>query len=201
MARGIVLDYAGDQSSFAITKVERSKLYGRKVRIAVDEQGEPCSQAFLSADGRVVIPASGMAMVYVNDKFDAVDRADLVAVDGEGAPLPVVPSTLGVPVAVRGPVGPARLLDHLIFSVYLLTAETLSDALSQALSAGAIFEFDFSYRDGTGHDTAFLVGNDQGVFALIGRPSGFLPVSRAQVAVAHAEDAGDDEDDLDFSMI
>ena len=51
MAKNIVVRWGGEETAFGFTKVEREKLYGKKDRVVVDEQGRVCSSAWLTADG------------------------------------------------------------------------------------------------------------------------------------------------------
>lgn len=199
MARGVVISLEGEESRFAIAKVDREKLYGRKERIAVDEEQRRCATAFLTADGSAVIPSGGTAYVYVDPSFASVERSELRAVDANGDPLASVPSTLGVAQPARL-VDASRLLDHVTTTVYELTVEELSPALASALDSGAIVEIDFNYRDDYDGGVAFVLKSGQGYFALPSQPTGFAPIARDAVHVEENASAGDD-DDLDFAMI
>lgn len=104
-------------------RVDRGKLYGRRERVILDENGERCVPAFLTPDGAALVPPGGTAHIYVDESFDTVDRGDLRAVDEEGNEVDLVASTLGVSQALE-PVRPERLLDHVVTSVYeLATAQ------------------------------------------------------------------------------
>ena len=146
--RAIVVDHGGEVSAFRFARVDRAKLYGRKERVVLDEQGQPCVSAYLTADGAALVPPGGTAHVYVDDTYDTIERADLVAVDDEGQLLENVPSTLGVAQGLT-PVPPERILDHRIVSVYELTAAPGEDdegepavgpTLRAALESGTLFE-------------------------------------------------------------
>lgn len=201
--REIVVSYAGEESAFKFAKVDRAKLYGRKERVILDENGERCVPAYLTADGAALVPPGGTAHVYVDEAFETVERSALAAVDDDGQPLEVVPSTLGVAQPLE-PVRPERILDHVVSSVYQLTPENLGPALQKALADGDLFECRYNYRDGYDPDALFLLQNDEGVFALVSRPSGFDFLAREAPAVeedAASEEADDLDDDLDFSMM
>jgi hypothetical protein len=201
LAKGIVVSFGGRESSFALAKVDREKLYGRKERVAVDEAGKPCTLAYLTADGRAVLPPGATAMVYVNDRFETIERSELVAVDADGQPLASVPSTLGVAVPLEGPLDASRVLDTLTHAVYALDPESLDDDLRTRLTGGEIFSFRFNYRSDTSDGLAFLLANDQGIFALAGTPSGFTFVSRDVAEPADEDDDADESDELDFGMM
>lgn len=209
--RAIVVDHGGEVSAFRFARVDRAKLYGRKERVVLDEQGQPCVSAYLTADGAALVPPGGTAHVYVDETYDTIERADLVAVDDDGQLLESVPSTLGVAQALT-PVPPERILDHRIVSVYELTAAPGEDeeaepavgaTLRAALESGTLFETTYAYRDGYEADALFLLHHDGGIFALVGRPTGFEMLTREPPAAAAGEEDDVDEldDDLDFSML
>ena len=200
MEKSVVLDIGGEVSSFSFTKVDREKLYGKKTRVIVDESGVACDSAWLLADGATVVPPGGTSSIYVNAQFDTVERSSLTTVDAEGQELPVVPSTLGVTVPIKQ-VDARQVLDHLVTNIYQLEAVTLGAQLKQSLEAGQIFESRFNLRDGHDESSAFIVKNDQGIFALIVRSLDFDFVGRE---VAVAETANEEEtlgDELDFGMM
>lgn len=199
VARALVLKLGDEESRFSITKLDREKLYGKKERVIVDEENRPCVPAWLTADGSALVPVGGTAHVWMDERWTAFETNERQAVDAEGAPLVEGPSTLDVAQEAEV-VGPERLLDHVTATIYQLDVESLGEAAASALDQGAVLECAFSYRGGHDPDRAFVVKNDGGVFALVGRASGFGMLRRE---VLPELDDGDDEleGDLDFSMI
>lgn len=202
MARSVVVNLNGKVSSFGIAKVDREKLYGKKTRVVVDENGNPCTMATLTRDGTALLPPGTIAMLYLNDRFEVCERADLHAVDAEGHPVDEVESTLGVEVPLSGPVSATRLLDHLAKSVYMLDPEEVDETLRSALEQGEIYETRFNYRKGFDDNTLFLLKNDEGFFGIVAEEARFDFLRRDQAANLTDEDAEDpfEDDDLDFSM-
>lgn len=202
MGRGIVVDYGGEVSSFGLTKVEREKLYGRRKKVVVDENGQDCSQAILTRDGTALLPAGCTASLYLNDAFEVCERGDLQAVGHDGAPLPEVESTLGVPTQLDGPIEASRLLDHIAKSVYELDPEELGQTLRELLEKGDIFETRFNYRKGYDDSPAFILQNEEGIFAIVGEPTEFEYLRNENATANEAEDEDEDpfDDDLDFSF-
>ncbi|HHH30159.1 MAG TPA: hypothetical protein ENK57_17700 [Polyangiaceae bacterium] len=202
--RTIVVKLGDEETSFGFARVDRSKLYGRKERVILDENGERCVPAYLTPDGAALVPPGGTAHIYVDEDFNYVDRKALQAVDDEGDTLTPIASTLGVAQELT-PARPERLLDQLVTSVYELNAESLGAALSSSLADGDIFECAFQYREGYGAELLFLLQNDEGVFGLVTRPSGFEWIRREAPVTEPPEDEDDDEDglgdDFDFSMM
>ena len=202
MGRGIVVNLGGEVSEFDLSKIEREKLYGRKLRVVVDDQGRSCQPALLTRDGSAVMPPGCVASLYLDDGFDVIERSELKVVGADGAPLTAVPSTLGVAQGLEGPIDSAQVLDHTIASVYLLEGVQLGAALKAALEAGKIFKARFNYREDYAAQTAFLLQNECGIFALIGEPTRFEFLRRdAPGAPSTAEADEGLENDLDFSMM
>ncbi len=199
MARQIVLSFGGGTSSFDIARLSREKLYGRKRRVVVDEDGSECQAGMLTEDGSTLLPPGSTAELYLDDGFDVVERADLRAIDASGEEVDPVQSTLGVSVeATRVP--PERVLEFVTPVVYALDEAELDDALRAELEAGAIFETRFNYRTSYEDQACFVLKNEHGFFALVGRPTGFDHL-RPEAPIA---DAGDEDDpfadDFDFGM-
>jgi hypothetical protein len=203
MARTIVVNWDGEISEFAISRVNRQKLYGRKRKVVVDEEGAPTETAYLTRDGSALLLKGSMASLYVNEDFDVTERSDLQAVDAEGNALEKVDSTLGVEQPLEGPVEPNRVLDHVAKAVYQLDVEALGDQLRKALEDGDIFETKFNYRKGFDWDPVFLLHNGEGFFAVVGEESTFDFLYKEQMPNLEEEEDDEDpfgEDDLDFSM-
>jgi len=66
MARKLEFEFGGEPFTLAITKVDRSKLYGRVKTETYDAHGQECTLATLARDGRTIIPYGGTASGYVN---------------------------------------------------------------------------------------------------------------------------------------
>jgi hypothetical protein len=198
MARQIVLSLDGEISSFGFTKVERTKLYGRRRRVPLDADGQPCGRGELTSDGELVLRAGMSTLAWYDEAGNLVDSSAVVGLDAQGNPVPRVESTLGDAVAVVAS-SPEELLDHRITSVYQLDPAELGDGLAAAVASGTIFRFDFKYVGGFGEaDHGFLVANAQSMFALVGRPAPPEWLGLTTVAAPTADD--DDDDDLDFEM-
>ena len=204
MPRAIVLDYQGEVSEMPLTRIDRTKLYGRKVRMVTDENGEACTTAYLSSDGSTLVPANGFSMTYVDEAGNTVERTDLLTVDADGEILDKLPSTLGVAHEAFGPVDPQRVLDHVTTSVYQLEADSIGTQLSDALDRGEIFEAEFRYTTSTSTNTLFVLRNEAGTFGLVCQPVEFPFLEREAEASAEDLDEEDDseelDDELDFSF-
>lgn len=200
MAREIILERDGRQSRFGLGKIDRSKLYGVRRRIPLDPQDARCERAELTADGSLVIRQGMTAQAYFDDDGVWIPHADLVSIEPGGEVAEKHDSTLGVPQPVAK-VEPEALLDTQVTAVYGLDATDVDDALKADLEKGGIFRFTFNYRAGYNPQTAFLVGNESGLFALVGQPVDSDWCELQKPAVEAFDDAEDDlDDDLDFEM-
>lgn len=201
MAKPIVVSYGGTESSFAISRINRSKLYGRRQRFPLDPTGERCQRASLTDDGSLLVVSGMVAQGYFDSNGAWVPNNQLVGLDPDGEVVERIPSTLGVAQPLEGPVPPTEVLDLQILSVYLLEPEEIDMDLAHKLANGEIFKFGFSYRGGYNQETGVLVGNDEGLFALIGRPKVLEWSELEQVVQPLLEEEDDDfDDDLDFEM-
>ena len=201
MAKPLIVVLGSETFSFVLSEVERADLYGTRQRMPTDDKGRTCTRAALTTDGSLLV-ASGMSgQGYFNAKGQYVPRARLVGIDAqEGLVVDNKPSTLGLPQALRGPVEPSALLDLELISVYLLAPEQTEGALLERLKAGDIYACDFNYAASLEVEQAFLLANDQGIFALVGKP---LTVGWVEEGASFAPPLDETEasDDLDFEML
>ena len=157
-------------------------------------------RAALTHDGSLLI-ASGMSgQGYFNAAGQFVPRGKLVGLDFQGKVVESQPSTLGVPQALEGPVDPSKVLDLELLSVYLLTPELEGGALVDRLKTGEIYACDFNYAASLEVECAYLLANDQGVFALVGKPVSVGWVEEG-ARFAPPVEAAEASDDLDFEML
>jgi len=204
MSRIVELIFNGETSSFEIAKVDRKKLYGCKKRVWLDANGRECAAARLTEDGRHILPSGSTASLYVDESGDAVDRKELTPADADGSPLEQLPSTIGEPQELEGPVPLDHFLEHTVTAVYQLDTDTsaLSPGLETALARGDIYRVPFrqraDYRDGY----AFLLMNDDGVFLPAAEPGDFDYVGYNEVAAGPGDERDDETfDDFDFGVL
>lgn len=167
-----MLSLDGREFGVRIVKIDREKLYGKVDIEAFDEKGNPAQLLILAPDGKTLIDKGGTALATVNEDGDSISRADLVPVDEEGEKIDTVPSSFGQ-VNVLKKAKTEDYLSQLVKSVYLLEAEENADQkyLQDHVSAGLIYNFDFSYRGGIEYDNAFVIGNKSDSFMIVGKPA------------------------------
>ncbi len=199
MAKAIIVTHAGKDSRFDFSKLERAKLYGARRRVALDAAGLPCKRASLTEDGRFLLQSSMTAQGYVTSEGRWVPNAELVGLDPSGAPLQKQASTLGVAQVLEEV--PARdLFDLRVSSTYALVVQQLDTALGAALDAGKVFRFAFNYRGDYRAETAFLLKNEFGAFAVVGAPAlpQWIEPASAPPPIPPGEDS--EADEIDFEM-
>jgi len=201
MAKPIIVSLGGVESRFDHEKLDRTKLYGKRQRQVLDPGGARCEKAELTRDGTLLVRTGMTAQGYFDEGGSWIPNSKLVGLGPDGKPLPMIGSTLGEPQKLTGPVDPVEVLDLAVRSVYALNPEGLDPKLEAELKAGKVYKFTLCYRGGYQSETAFLVGNSTGFFALVGSPSETAWLELASVAT-DAGDAGesDDDDELDFEM-
>jgi hypothetical protein len=200
MANPLMVSLGGDVMSFSLSEVERADLYGSRKRLPTDVDGRTCVRAALTQDGNLLV-ASGMSgQGYFNAAGQFVPRGKLVGIDPQGNMVESQPSTLGLPQTLDGPVDPSIVLDLELLSVYLLTPEQEGGALIDRLKAGEIYACSFNYAASLEVERAYLLANDQGLFALVGKPVAISWVEEGALFAPALEEA-ETSDELDFEML
>lgn len=195
------MSWKGKESVFDFSKVDRAKLYGKRKRLVLDDQGKTCVKAELSEDGATIIK-SGMTMqAYFDEQGEWVENRRLVGLDENDQPVDLVPSTLGKAQELEES-SPEALAQNQMISVYHLSGvEPACNAeLQSALHAGSIFRFPFNYRGDYACETAFLLSNDDGVFVLTTLDVTPEWCALETLVAEDFSDSGDFDDDLDFEM-
>jgi len=202
MSRNIDISYQGRASCFHLTPVDRKRLHGFKRRIAVDENGDECTTAHLTRDGRFLLGAGCTADLYINDDGDAINHSELVTVDTDGKLLPTLSSTLNRPQDVEQ-VKLDDFLSHVVTKVYALEAETLDLAMEKALRDGMIFRMSYRPRATHTETPAFLLANKNCVFLMQAEPCNFDFVGLEQAMSEEQVECGNlesDDDEFNFDL-
>jgi len=200
MAKPIVVNLGGNESRFSFSKLSRSKLYGKKRRVVLDPDGNPCAKAALTEDGSMLLKSGMTGQGYFDEGGRLYERGALVGLDSDGNTVEKNDSTLGTPQTLEGPVNPEDVLDLAVSSIYLLEVQELDGGLETALGEGKVFRFPFNYYADYQQEVAYLLKNDHGIFALIGSVTTPEWCETEEVPVETFEEATLEEDDLDFDM-
>ena len=200
MAKLIHIIYKGEEAKLSHKKIDRSKLYGSRKRIPLDPLGENCIRCALSDDGLTLIMSGMTSQGYFDNDMNWIPNKELIGMDSSGKVLEKIPATLGIAQdALLCDL--EELLDLAVDSIYQLDPEEVHPSIQVALESGKVLNFPFNYREDYHAESAYLVLNDEGYFALIGNPTKPIWMELDQVIEENFEDeVGDDNDDLDFEM-
>lgn len=199
MARSIIVSYQGKPSTFGFSRVSRSQLYASRKRVPLDADGRPCQRAELSDDGSMLIVSGMTGQGYFDENDHWVPSDQMVGLDASGNKAPLHPSTLDAAQELTE-VEPEALLDCSSDGVYLLDDAQIDADLNKELQAGKLFRFPFAARSGYRTDSAFLLANDHGTFAIVGSELQIPWCELEKPAIELDEADDEDDDDLDFEM-
>lgn len=200
MAKPLVVDLNGKQSSFNISKLDRSKLYPTRKRVPLDASGCVCVKASMTSDGSQVLRSGMTSQGYFTLAGRWVLKDELVGIAPDGQITDIKPSTLGIPQSLEGPVPPQRLLDLEVTAVYFLDALEADESLLASLKSGDVYSCPFNYGADYNLERSFLVANDEGLFAIVGNLCFPEWAEEGSSYVASGENEAT-EDDLDFEMM
>ena len=203
--RIIMFDFKGKICRFSILEIDRAMLHDSRRRIALDAQGRECRTALLTKDGRFLLPSGSTASLYINDSGDAVERDELVAIDGAGRRMSDQSGDEDEAPRLGATVATEELLDGVAHKVYALTPQALDPELERSLIEGDIYRVPYRNDKSNGIQPAFLLANGHGIFLLVTRPCRFEFVSLDQPVADwdednDAEDASDCSLDFDFDF-
>ena len=85
MAKPIVLEFEGAQSSFDLAKLDRARLYGARKRIPLDQSGQTCIKASLTTDGLYLLQSGMTAQGYFDEDGRWLQRSQLSGLDVDGS--------------------------------------------------------------------------------------------------------------------
>ena len=198
MPKPIIISKAKKDSIFQIKKIERKKLYGFRKRLAVDENNEECKRAALTEDGQVLIKTGMTSQGWFIEGGKQIESNEIGAIDENNNELELIPSTLGIPQNIDGPINPKDLLDISVTNSYSIIPDEISEDLKSSLEKGEIWKFNFNFRADYRMETSYILKNELGYFVIVGVPNhaNFLSLN----APPPLEEEEEDQDDLDFEM-
>ena len=185
------------------TKIDRKKLYGWTETLALDDHGNECKLASADESGTYIIPKGGTGLGILSQDGKWVNRSQLQAVNHEGEPAELLPSSFNLSIALEQKVTPEEYLNHSITAVYQL--DDVDTALIEAIGED-IYCFSYSYRDSYDKSPAFLLTADDSetgkrLFLMVGALNHFemLKIEEAGI-IEETEEEVESEEELDFSM-
>jgi hypothetical protein len=200
VAKSITFSLNGSESVFEITTLERSAVYGKKRRVALDSSGKPCSRVTVTSDGSTMLKSGMTGQAYFLPDGAIVKQSQLEIYDATGKPLEKYPSSLSTAQSLSGPVSPQQILDTKIDSIYVLEEVNLSSDLKTSLDNGDVYSLTFALRDSYEPSIGFIVANKNGYFLISGEPTE-TEWMELSTTVSLPVDDDVDSDDLDFEML
>lgn len=205
MAKPLTVEYQGKLIDLTLEKVDRARLYGYVETEVLDEHGNRCEMATLTADGHSIVGKGGIALAHLTQDGLWRKKAELRPVDVHGKDLTPVRSSFDAPVKLERTATLDEYLSHNIHLIYRLVPDREHPALVAELQRGTIFAFPFSFRGGVEASAGHLLrGSDGNLFLCVGSPAALEFVSlEAITAVADGDDSddADEEGALDFNMV
>lgn len=208
----------GDLSySLEMHKVDRSKLYGSKEVLVLDENESECELATLADDGRTMIGRGGTGLGWLDADGKWCEKDDLKPHDVDGDPVEPVSSSFSAPIKLFDTTTTEDYLAHNIRLVYRMRldepkesdsddsedssqAESLDDLMNE-MKRGTIFKFPYSYRGGLEADMAFLLTNDDDeLMMVVGDPTQVAYIGIQSQVLEPEPEEGEEEDDSDNLM-
>jgi hypothetical protein len=200
MAKGLTLIYQGKESELGLQSFDRADVYGKRRRLALGPDGEPCVRVSMLADGSLALKSGMTGQGYFLSDGTVLKQAELEAFTVDGKKLEKVPSTLSNPQQLSETADPTELLNLKITTIYSLKPDQIDSNLKTALDAGEIFKIQFTFRDSYEPGDAFIFANSEGIFMLVGNQAEYEWTSLETLASLPSQD-DIDEDDLDFDML
>ncbi|MEQ1923266.1 MAG: hypothetical protein ABL952_12230 [Pyrinomonadaceae bacterium] len=203
MPRSLMLSLDGEDFEVLLKKIAREDLYGSVAIEAFDEKGNPAQLLVLASDGKTLLDKGGTALATVDQKGNSVERNTLKPVNTDGEPIEPVEASFGKSNKLKV----ADIDDYLsqvVKSIYILDPVEDGDIrfLLDHLASGLIYSFPFSYRGGTEFDNAFVIGNKDDAFMIIGKEARFKFAKLNQAAQLDALEEEDiSGDDIDFDLL
>jgi len=203
LAKSLTFIYKETESHLEPVKLDRKKLYGWTDKLTLDKNGQECKLVSIDASGSTLIPAGGLGQGILDDQGAWVERSELIAVDENGVPAEMLPSSFDAPIKLDKSVSIEEFLDHYITAIYTMQGEENCPDFVKAMTDGPIYTFDFNYRASYEPSPAFLIENGGELFLLVGKKSEFEFIGLEQAGYLDEDDDSSDveEDPFDFSMM
>ncbi|MCK5853855.1 MAG: hypothetical protein KAG34_02645 [Cocleimonas sp.] len=204
MARELSFTHEDTRFSFAIEKVDRSKLYGYTSVETTDENNALCSMASISDDGLHILSKGCVGYTTLSEDGRYIAAKDIVITNKEGEKIEKYPSSFNEDI----PLIASTIEEYLqlnVKSIYELTpseddVEADETNLLDLLKMNKVLKFRFCYRAGYDADDAFMVHNNEGIFMIIGKQNPFEFIGLEQNNNQQVEEETED-DDFDFGML
>lgn len=202
MAKNLTFVLNNKEYPVSPTKLDRSKIYGWSEIKALDKENKQCKTLYMDKTGTLLVPKGGYTYGILDQDNNWVNKSDLTAVDLEGNPATIVPSSFSSPIILEKTANVEELLEHSITSVYELNSET--DDLAKLIGENSIYTFVFNWKDDYEGDNAFLIESKSKLYLLVGKKLNFEYIGieeQSYISNEDGEDEKEESDEIDFSMM
>ena len=199
MARTLTFVLENKEYSLSPIKLNRKKLYGWKEVVPYDQNNEECQVYSIDERGIFIVPKGGSSLGMIDDQGKWVDKSELTAVDDDGNPVEIVPSSFSGPIALKKTTTIEDFLDHSITSVYSLAGEEeCPDFVNAIKAANGLYTFVFNWRDDYEGDPAFIIESDGNLYVLVGKKNELDFLSLPQTGAIEEIEDEEGEEEIDF---
>lgn len=203
MARQLKFKLSNKEYNLEPVKLDRKKLYGWVDKEVLDGEGTKCIAATLDDTSMKIIPKGDIGFAMLTEEGDWVSRSQLTAVDSDGNPVNLVPSSFDETIELKDTVSIDEYLEHMIKYVYTFAGDEKKE-LAGLLKDGPVYAITFNYRADYEGTPGFLIESNGEIFLTIGDKIDFEYMAREETAKQLfdvEEEEVEEDEDLDFGMM
>ena len=175
-------------------------MYGYSQIEVTDKDGNLCSLANITSDGRYILPSGCSGITTLDSQGNYISRTNMKVVDEEGNEAKPIPSVFEREQVRLEEASIDEYLSLNVKGIYQLNVEDGLEAILSLLNKGKIFKFNYNYRKGYETDDAFLLSAENTPFMIIGHVTNFEYVGLKSQIEEIEEEEDDDFDDFDMGM-
>ena len=202
MAQTPVFMFGDLRIEAGLTALKREKIYGWAETRYTDIEGNDCGFVTLLDDGRTMVDTGGVSLKSLDATGNEIDKSTLVARWAEdGREADQHGSVFDGENELSTHYGLDEYLCMDVKSVYQLDVGEQLAKLKPVLAEHKVLYMPFCYRAGYDPDDAFMVGQGEHVFLVVGRVSKFTWSSlQIQTELVDEVEDEDSSDAMDFNM-
>jgi hypothetical protein len=181
-----------------LTKVDRKKVYGWVETKYTDDKNNPCNFLTLLDDGKTMVGSGGMGLKSIDETGNEIDKSTLVARYDDESEATLFPSIFERENELSTDKTLEDYLSMDVKSVYQLNVAENAQIL-EVLKTHTVLYFSFNYRANYNPDDAFLIAQNEHLFAVVGKVNHFV-YSELNLPTVLVDEEEDESDEIDFNM-
>lgn len=187
---------------FELEKVTRETEVGEKKIIYKDLENKELRKGRITTDGmNILLPQGSYKNNHVDSKGNYISNKELIEVDDEFNPLPLIEGNVAIPKTLENPIEIIDLLNYKITNTYILNPIQKNDDFQKlynkvllSFNNDEIFSFPYNILAGTIQYSGFLIPLENNIILLeVGIYSDPQFFSRKE-AIEEQEDVDEPED-------